>query len=151
MDWHEVVSDWRMRINSQSAAGGTFVSSKGQHFMTEHLFFYMGLCLIFIHEMDAVRVGEWRIFPGLSLLKEKTGYLVFTLIHIPLYYWFFWGLSQSEMRESLIRGLSWFFVIHLGLHLLFLMHKQNPFRSFFSWAIIASAGLMGLLEILIEP
>jgi hypothetical protein len=118
--------------------------------MTEHVFFHIGLCLMLIHEMDAVRVGEWKLFPGLSHLPERPAYLVFTLIHIPLYYWFFWGLNQVETRENLIRGLDWFFIIHVGLHLLFLMHKHNPFKSFFSWAVISLAGLAGFLDLLIR-
>jgi hypothetical protein len=54
--------------------------------MPEHLFFYVGLSFIFLHEMDAIRCREWRIFPGLSLLNERLGFIVFMWAHLPLYF-----------------------------------------------------------------
>jgi len=33
--------------------------------------FYLALSFMIIHEMDAVRCREWRIFPGLSRLNES--------------------------------------------------------------------------------
>jgi len=50
--------------------------------MTEHLFFYLGLSLLLMHEMDAIRCKEWRIFPGLSMLSDKVGHIVFLFLHI---------------------------------------------------------------------
>ncbi len=116
--------------------------------MTGHLFFYLGLSFILIHEMDAVRCREWRIFPGLSLLKEKTGFVVFMLAHIPLYFLLFWGLMGKGNPAEWIRGLDWFFIIHLGLHLLFLMHPKNEFKDTLSWIFISGAAIAGLADLL---
>lgn len=116
--------------------------------MTGHLFFYLGLSFILIHEMDAVRCREWRIFPGLSLLKEETGFVAFMLAHIPLYFLLFRGLTGTGNPEEVIRGLDWFFIVHLGLHLLFLMHPRNEFRDTLSWVIISGAAIAGFADLL---
>jgi hypothetical protein len=36
-----------------------------------------------MHEMDAIRCKEWRIFPGLSLLSNKLGHIVFFFCSYP--------------------------------------------------------------------
>lgn len=118
--------------------------------MTEHYFFYIGLTFILIHEMDAIRLQEWKMFPILSGLKEKTGYLIFTSLHLPLYGLLFWGLwGRQGLVTNLILGLDIFFIIHLMLHLLLINHKNNKFRNFFSWGIIILTGFFGLLDLLI--
>ena len=115
----------------------------------DHLFFYLALGFILTHEMDAIRCKEWQIFPGLSLLKDGTGYIVFTLLHIPLYFLLFRGLFGQPDPEGLIRALDIFFLIHVGLHLLFLWHPKNQFKSFWSWAIIVGAGLFGGIDLVV--
>lgn len=114
----------------------------------EHLFFYLALAFILVHEMDAVRCREWRIFPGLSRLGDRTGYGVFTLLHLPLYALLFWGLWGRPDSGTLVRGLDLFFILHVGLHLLFLRHPENQFRDLFSWSLISGAGIFGLLDLL---
>jgi len=113
----------------------------------QHVLFYLGLSFILMHEMDAVRCREWRIFPGLSRLDDKTGFAAFMLAHVPLYVALFWGLT-GENSQEVMRGLDLFFIIHLGLHLLFLRHPKNEFKDTLSWAIIAGAAVCGLADIL---
>lgn len=114
--------------------------------MKEHFLFYLGLTFIIIHEMDAIRCKEWRIFPGLSLLQDQTGFKAFVIAHVPLFLFLFYGLTK-ETNEGLIIGLDLFFLIHLGLHILFLKHKKNEFKDWISWTIIAGAGLCGTLDL----
>jgi hypothetical protein len=116
--------------------------------MPEHSFFYLGLSLILMHEMDAVRCREWLIFPGVSRLSEEKGFLVFMLAHLPLFAFLLMGLGGPD-AGSLIRGLDIFFLVHLLAHLLFLMHPKNEFRDWISWFLIAGAALMGLLDLLL--
>lgn len=116
--------------------------------MTDHVFFYLGLSLIMMHEMDAIRCKEWRIFPGLSLLNEDTGFKVFMFAHVPLYYYIFRSLYGPN-RGNFIDGFSIFLLIHLGLHLLFLLHKKNEFKDWISWTLIAGAGICGFIELLL--
>lgn len=115
--------------------------------MVEHNFFYLGLGLILIHEMDAVRCKEWRIFPGLSVLKDKPGYILFLFAHIPLFVWLLYGLNSVD-NESLITGLDYFFIIHLVLHVLYLGHKKNEFKDWISWTIISGTALCGFVDLL---
>ena len=118
--------------------------------MTNHLFFYLGLSFLTIHEMDAVRCKEWRIFPGLSFLSDELGFKVFIAAHVPLYGLLFWSLMETGNREALITGLDIFFIIHVGLHLLFLFHKKNEFKDWISWSIISGAGLFGVVDLLLQ-
>ncbi len=118
--------------------------------MPNHTFFYIGLIFIIIHEMDAVRCKEWRIFPGLSLLKDDLGYKVFTLTHIPLFFLIYFELVSNELREPFIYGLSIFFIIHIGLHLLLLKNKKNEFKDWVSWFFIIGTGLFGFLDLILS-
>lgn len=34
-------------------------------------FFMLGLALLLVHELDAVRCHEWRMFPGLFALSDR--------------------------------------------------------------------------------
>jgi len=121
-----------------------------QDSMTGHIFFYLGLSLLTIHEMDAIRCREWRIFPGLSLLSDKLGHIIFVFAHIPLFYFIFWQLTHSQDIEAFMKGFSIFMIVHLGLHILFLKHKNNEFKDWMSWTIIIGAGLCGLIDLIIK-
>jgi hypothetical protein len=119
--------------------------------MIEHFSFYIGLAFIFVHEMDAVRLQEWKMFPFLSNIKDESGYKIFTIIHLPIYFLLFWGLFGNQgTNHSLILGLDVFFIIHVGLHLLFLKNKNNQFKSTFSWGLILLTGLFGLADLIIS-
>ena len=119
----------------------------------EYLFFYIGLSFLFTHEMDAVRLKEWKIFPILSKLEEQTAYYIFTGIHVPLFILIFWGLcgnNQDEINRSLIAGLDIFFIIHTFLHLMILRHRNNNFKSVFSWSLIIGMFICGILDLIIN-
>ncbi len=116
----------------------------------QHAFFYLGLSFIVMHEMDAVRCREWRIFPGLSLLGDKTGFVAFMLAHVPLYFLLFRELVAGGNPAKAMRGLDAFFIIHLGLHLLFLRHPKNEFKDSLSWVIIAGAAVCGAIDIFMQ-
>lgn len=116
----------------------------------DYLLFYTALSLILIHEMDAILNEEWTIFPLISLLPSKIGYWVFCILHLPLFLLLFKALNHPETQSATIYGMDVFFIIHVGLHLLFLMHPKNKFTSFFSWSIITLAGLFGLASLLLE-
>lgn len=115
--------------------------------MPEHIFFYTGLSLLTVHELDAMRCREWRIFPGLSLLSDKTGQLVFILAHVPLFVWIFMQLGSGAEQTLFMQRFSLFMMIHLLLHLLFLMHRNNAFKDLLSWLLIAGAAVCGGLHL----
>src|SRR5918997_1241338 len=61
-----------------------------------HPFFALGFALLLVHEMDAVRLGEWKIFPWLSGMGEEAGYRAFTALHVPLYALLLFGLLGGD-------------------------------------------------------
>jgi hypothetical protein len=118
--------------------------------MVNHLYFYIGLVFFIIHEMDAVRCKEWRIFPGLSLLNDSQGFLIFLLAHIPIFLLIFFQLFNIPNPEIFIKRFDIFMIIHFGLHLVFLRHKKNEFKDYISWTIIVSTGFWGFLDLIIN-
>lgn len=119
--------------------------------MEPYFFFYVGLSFILTHEMDAVKQREWRIFPLTAWLEEKPGYFIFTTLHIPLYVLLFWGLYGADgPNRGLIRGIDIFLIVHVFLHLLFLKHSKNEFKSALSWIIIVGAGVAGIVDLIVS-
>lgn len=107
--------------------------------------FILGIAFILVHEMDAVRCREWRIFPGLSLLNDRMGMTLFVLLHIPVFYWL--NIKISQGHPAFIQGFDIFLIVHLFLHILFTRHKNNEFKDWLSWLIIAGAGLCGAIDL----
>jgi hypothetical protein len=99
--------------------------------MVEHPLFYLGLSLILMHEMDAIRCKEWRIFPGLSLLSDEIAQIIFIFAHQPLFYFIFWQLSGSQNPEAFIKGFNIFLLVHLKLHIIFLKYKKMNLKTGF--------------------
>jgi hypothetical protein len=115
------------------------------------LFFYLGLAFILTHEMDAIRMREWELFPGFGLLSEENAYRLFTLLHVPLYLWLFWLLFLSPgqpLNLAVVVVLDWFFIVHFLLHILFIPHPHYRFKNWFSWLLIGGCGLCGALDLL---
>jgi hypothetical protein len=112
--------------------------------------FLLGCAFLLTHELDAVRCEEWRIFPILSALRERSGYLVFTALHIPLFALLLWAFASADtIQRGIVVGLDSFFVIHLLLHLILRDHPGNRFNSAFSWLLFGGAGLCGALDLLL--
>lgn len=112
----------------------------------EHFSFYLGLSLILMHEMDAIRCHEWRFFPLTFFLDDRIGLIVFLFAHIPLYMWLFQGLAGIH-QASFMTGLNYFFIIHGLLHILYLWHPKNEFKDWISWTIIAGNAVCGVLGV----
>ncbi len=126
-----------------------FVNYKNILVMPSHFFFYLAVSFILIHEMDAVRCKEWRIFPILSLLDDKSGFQVFMFAHIPLFFFLLWVLLGQESPTYWIRGLNFFFILHLIAHILLVSHPKNEFKDWISWLWIIGAALFGCLDLLL--
>ena len=62
----------------------------------------------------------------------------------------FYKLIHSHGVEAFMYGLNIFMIVHLGLHILFLKHKNNEFTDWISWFIIISAGLCGLIDLVMS-
>ncbi|MEM8784770.1 MAG: DUF6713 family protein [Pseudomonadota bacterium] len=115
------------------------------------LFFILGLTFLLLHEMDAVRCREWRILPVTAFLSDRTGFVVFMALHIPLYFFGFLALTGAYgtgVAETTAFWLSIFFIVHLVLHMLLLRHPENEFVSFSSWIWIVGMAIFGGLYLL---
>lgn len=108
-----------------------------------NIVFFIGISFILLHEMDAVRCHEWRIFPGLSLLNDQLGFVLFMLAHVPLLTWLIYFVGNPSFRN----GFDIFLLIHLGLHLMFLKHPKNEFKDWISWTIISGAAICGAIDL----
>lgn len=108
-----------------------------------NIVFFIGISFILLHEMDAVRCHEWRIFPGLSLLNDQSGFVLFMLAHVPLFTWLIYCVGNPSFRN----GFDIFLLIHLGLHLVFLKHPKNEFKDWISWTIISGAAICGAIDL----
>lgn len=115
--------------------------------MTEYILFLIGISFLVVHEMDAIRCKEWRIYPGLSFLSDKVGQLIFIFAHIPLFFIVFYQLTYNSDNNAFIKGFDIFMIVHIGLHLLFLRHQNNEFKDWISWTLIIGAGLFGLADL----
>lgn len=116
--------------------------------MLTSFLFFSGLALFLLHEMDAVRCKEWRIFPGLSKLNELWGKRIFLLAHLPIGYFIFWQLTASQSPEIFRMVFDIFLVVHLVAHLVYLKHKENQFKDWISWTFITGAGICGFLDLI---
>lgn len=108
-----------------------------------NIVFFIGISFILLHEMDAIRCHEWRIFPGLSLLNAQLGFVLFMLAHVPLFTWLIYFVGNPSFRK----GFDIFLLIHLGLHLVFLKHPKNEFKDWISWTIISGAAICGAIDL----
>ena len=105
----------------------------------------------FMHEFDAIRTEEWKMFKFLKPLKERTQYLVFLYIHIPLTGLFFFYLYTLYNASNLIlfiivNSLS---IFHAIIHFIALRWNSNVFKNFESFLFIGITGLSGLLNLIL--
>ena len=118
--------------------------------MADHPFFLLGFCFLLAHEMDAVRLREWKMLPVLSGMVEEAGYRAFVLLHVPLYALLLWGLlAGGDASLGLMVVLDVFFVLHLLLHVFLRNLPENRFGSALSWALILGAGVSGAIDLLL--
>ncbi len=116
----------------------------------EQLLFSAILALLLIHEMDAIRAKEWRMFAVLKDMVEETAYKVFVIIHFPLYLSALYALSNEGTASfSLQIIIDVFLLGHAILHYVFRKHKYNSFQTLFSKLIINIMPVLSILHLLL--
>lgn len=110
------------------------------------ILFLFNLALFLLHEMDAIRRSEWRLFIVLKDLEDSKAYQVFTFIHLFLYV-IILSLLFSQYQTITFWVLDIFFIIHAILHLLFERHPRNEFKNTFSRAIIYPMGMLAAIHL----
>ena len=113
------------------------------------LLFVFMLSLLFIHEMDAVRAKEWKMFVGLKNLKDDTAYKIFTIAHLPLYFIVMYILAQAGILANAIFYfiIDGFLLCHTIIHFCFRKHPDNGFSSVFSLIILYVLGALAIVHI----
>ncbi len=122
--------------------------------MIADLLFFAVVSMLLIHEMDAVRRHEWRIFPFLSRLDDTRAYRVFLIAHVPLFVVLLWFLCRAAGEGRIIFQalVDSFAIIHLGLHLILWKNRRNEFTAPFSSIIIVLTALAGSIHLfLLSP
>ena len=109
--------------------------------------YLIGVALLFVHELDAIKHHEWRLFAFLNPLGDENAYRVFTFLHLPLFLIFLWMTAYPRLNFEI--AVDIFLVVHVGLHFLFRNHPKYEFKGWFSHGIIAGAGIMGALHLLL--
>ncbi len=115
------------------------------------ILFTINLSLLILHEMDAIRAKEWKMFIVLKDMKEKTAYLIFALAHLPLYIWVILLIPRLVMGEciALYLGVNLFLVFHTIIHFLFRKKLDNGFTSVYSNLLIYSMGALAVIDLLL--
>jgi len=113
--------------------------------------FALNFSLLLLHEMDAIRAEEWKMFIFLKDMKEQTGYIVFSLIHLPLYFWVIFTISQIWSGGYVLIYLltDIFLIAHAIIHFFFRKHSANGFRSIYSNVLIYCMAVLGMIHLLL--
>lgn len=107
--------------------------------------FYLGFSFFILHEMDAIKNKEWRMLYFLNFLCEDKAYIIFSVLHLPLFVLLLLGLVLDKYTTMKI--LDSFFILHFILHLLFLKHKENNFSTKYSWFLITGLFIFGSMHL----
>lgn len=113
----------------------------------------VNITFVLMHEFDACKQGEWKMFKVLSPFKEKTRYQIFLWIHFPisvfLINYYARVMNFDNFRAWII--VNAFGVAHLLLHVVALKWKTNVFTSVSSFIFIAGAALTGAANLALYP
>lgn len=114
------------------------------------LIFMVNVSLILIHEMDAIRNKEWKMFVFLKNIEQNKASKIFILLHLPIYIGllYFMHGDYYGFKPRVYLALDIFLIFHSIIHFLFRRHKENGFESVFSNFIIYSMGLLSIFHIL---
>lgn len=113
-------------------------------------FFYLGLGLLFTHELDAIVQAEWRLLYVLRSMPDEVAMPIFIGLHVPLFVLITWLTHHPEQKvRSLSRNLlAAFLVIHAGLHLRLSDHPLYSFDGPLSIMLIYGGALCGTVYLL---
>lgn len=115
------------------------------------IIFVLMISLLLIHEMDAIRTKEWKMFIVLKDMADDKAYKIFTLAHLPLYCAVIFIMAQGGEPAVLYYIIDIFLIGHTIVHYGFKKHLKNGFTSVFSKAIIYSMGILAVIHMCLFP
>ena len=110
--------------------------------------FSLELALLFLHEMDAIRRREWKMFILLKDMEDEKAYRVFMFLHIPLYTVILALLFSGYYRIGFYIT-DVFLITHTLLHIGFRKHTANKLNNSMSKSIIFPAGILAAVHLLL--
>lgn len=107
---------------------------------------YLGIALLFTHELDAMSNHEWRLLPGLKALSDAVASATFLIAHVPLFAIVIALIASLNLAvRAKARNIACgFLVVHAVAHFLFSSSAAYEFSSAVSPALIYGAGVCGL-------
>ncbi len=107
----------------------------------------MILSLLFVHEMDAIRAKEWKMFIVLKDMADETACKVFMSLHFPLYLGALYVLLRGGTAGYVLKIIIDVFLLgHALIHFAFRKHSGNGFHTLFSKTIIYVMAVFALLH-----
>ncbi|WP_373425793.1 DUF6713 family protein [Paenibacillus endoradicis] len=110
------------------------------------MIFLINFSLLLLHEMDAIRAKEWKMFAILKDMEDERAFKIFTILHLPLYTVLLYSFVSHHVLSFVI--IDVFLIFHSIAHLFFEKHQNNNFKNLYSRLIIYSMGLLGVLHLL---
>jgi hypothetical protein len=112
--------------------------------------FVLNFSILLLHEMDAIRAKEWKMFILFRSMPEKTAYVIFSIIHLPLYFWAIFTITQpfSSSYAFAYLLINSFLIVHTIIHFFFRKHPANKFSSVYSNMLIYTMGIIALIHLI---
>ena len=109
--------------------------------------FYLGLALLFTHELDSMPNHEWQVLPFLDSLSDATGEMTFLIAHIPIFALVIAFVASLNLKtRAIARDIaSGFLIVHALLHYLFSVNPAYEFSSLLSSILIYGAAFCGAI------
>jgi hypothetical protein len=119
--------------------------------MLMNYLFLLNISLLILHEMDAIRRKEWKLFIVLKDMQEERGYLVFSLLHLPLCFIILYFIMDngSPYYHVFTLVINGFLIFHGGIHLLFRNNRDNKFRGVYPNMVIFLMSILAALQLVL--
>ncbi|GAB5452935.1 MAG: hypothetical protein Hals2KO_32630 [Halioglobus sp.] len=110
------------------------------------ILYYLGIALLFTHEMDAVMYAEWQLLYFLRDMDAGSAYSAFLVLHVPAFFVFFWlGHHENQRIQQSFRYLAaGFLMLHAVIHTYNAESPANQFEGLLSNSLIYLAAACGL-------
>lgn len=118
----------------------------------ENIYFSIAVSFLFIHELDAIKAKEWKLFIVLKDLKEESAYSLWLALHFPLFLFpllIVSNIFQPENEKLMKIGIDLFLIVHLLLHIRFRNYKEYQFSAIQSNIYIILTSIFALLDLVI--
>lgn len=115
------------------------------------IIFIVNLGLLYLHQLDATRRKEWKMFIILKDMPEEKAYVVFSLLQLPLLCLILFMFLQPVIYVHIVLYvlLDVFYVLHCVVHYVFKKHKNNRFDSRYSKLLINAMGWLGAIHLIL--